>query len=140
MPQPLSKLAPDLVPDFGPDAPSRRPELAAEAFLSIHLWSSVDAALGNLLIDLLKADHHATLAVYQTFTSWGQKRQAVMAAAGHSLKPDALNILDAILNAFKTTRDRRNSLAHFIWGWHDDLPNALMCVDPKHIQKQWALT
>jgi len=115
-----------------------RPELAANAFHAIAVWSGVDGTLGKLLVTLLKADYRAVLEIYESLTSWGPKRQAVTAAAKHSLADDEFAVLLAILDRFKSTRNRRNSLAHDIWGCAPELPDAILCVEAKHTQREWS--
>jgi hypothetical protein len=138
MPNPLSNVTPNAKPNFEPDAAIKRPRLAANAFRAISEWSSVDAELGHLLVTFLKSDYRVGLEIYETFTSWGAKRQAVTAAARHALSDDAFAIFDAILNRFKATRNRRNSLAHDIWGYADELPDALLSVEAKHTHRYWS--
>lgn len=60
------------------------------------------------------------------------KIATVTAAANTLLKDEVLEAFDAIMPLVRAAASQRHEFAHHLWGASDDIPDALLLVDPKH--------
>lgn len=134
MPNPLSRVKPkatfSIVP---PAAMSKRPSLAVKVAEVISIWASIETEILFLATDILDADYVAVSAMLGALTSSEAKTAALIAAATAVLDSSDLALFSKVRAATKASRDRRNEFAHHIWMCSDELPDALLLVDPKYL-------
>lgn len=130
-PQPLSRVRPNATTYFSPDVLFTYPDLAAYAMSVIGQWARTDATLSELLsVMLTTSDLAVGMAMYQALTGTGSRQTALLAAAEEALPVQDFWLLQAVLRLNRPSRDQRNDFAHHLWGTSDDVPNALLLVDP----------
>lgn len=131
--QPLSRVRTKANIYFGVAAFQKNPDLAILPLLVIARWSTIDGTLALLLAKMLKSDIAIGVAMCQALASGEARRDALSAAARASLQRADLNLFDAVMKVIKPSRDRRNEFAHHIWGYSEDIPNALLLAEPKEV-------
>lgn len=132
MPNPLSRVRAGAKPKFSPTLVLERKELAAQVACAIATWSITEAQLGRLLVTIMGAQARPALAMFGALQSNAAKIATVTAAANTLLIGDELEAFQAIMPLAKTAADQRHKFAHHLWGVCDELPDALLLVDPKH--------
>lgn len=94
MPQPLSRIKPDLRSrQGGPGIFLRRPVLGAYVTEVISLWSHAEANFGSILASCLHADSAVGLRMYLSISGSEARRAALYAAAEHSLSEGKLRLV-----------------------------------------------
>lgn len=130
MPQPMSRVKPDARVQTHWGVMADHPDLAILVVQILAAWSHTENTLGRFLAACLHADSSAGLAMYLSL-SGGEARRAVLeAAAVNSLDSDKLDLFRITMKAIKSVRDRRNQLAHGLWGKSNDIPGALLLQSP----------
>jgi hypothetical protein len=114
------------------EAMELRPALAVKVSQCIGTSALVELWLGLTLAHLMKADHRAALAMFNSVQSRSAQAGMLRAAAEEALSSQPEKdlfecILSAgILPAFK----ERDKLAHWIWGYSLQLPHDLLLMEP----------
>lgn len=88
---------------------------------------------GALLSHILHTNTRAGIAMYQAVTSEDAKRSMICAAARMAMADDDAALVESVFFVNKNARSVRNGFAHHIWGHTDDLPDALLLVDPREL-------
>ncbi|MHB1233898.1 MAG: hypothetical protein ACYCZQ_15135 [Burkholderiales bacterium] len=134
MANPLSRVKPkaalSVVP---PTAMSERPTLAVKVAEVISIWSAIESEILSIATDILDTDYVAVAAMLGALTSSEAKTAALVAAATEVLNRTDLALFNKVREATKASRNRRNEFAHHIWMYSDDLPDALLLIDPKYL-------
>lgn len=130
MPQPLSKVRPNCEIDISTGAINRRPDFAFPILRVIAFWSSIDGSLAMILSRMLKTDIATGTAMYEALSGGEAKRQVLLAAADQALAEWANVLLRAVLSASKASRNQRNDFAHHIWAVAEELPDAILLMNP----------
>lgn len=140
MPQPLSSLGNKISYSIGnnTDSPStHRPQLALAAMNVLAEWSILESFLLGLFTQMLGENPRPAAAIYGALTSDTSKRAALRAVAKVALRnQQEKDVFEAILDLYKTCAKHRNKIAHWIWGWSKELPDAVLLMDPsEHMAK-----
>lgn len=126
MPQPLSQVRSNVKSiTWSPEALNDKPELALIITSIIAMSSNVDHELGMVL-------GIAALAIYGKLESQTLQRAALSAAAQAALSNEDYMIFQAVISTAESAQAERHRLAHWIWGICEDLPDALLLMDPKY--------
>lgn len=134
MVQPLSRVSPSAKFSLGRVATiSNRPDLALKVMEVISIWSSVDSEILSLATELLKADYVAVASMLNAIVSAEARAAAIANAAQAVMSDEDFAMFLKIRDTTKASRKKRNEFAHHIWISSDDLPDALLLVDPKNI-------
>jgi hypothetical protein len=70
------------------------------------------------------------MAMYGALTSTQAQMAALQAAAKASLSPEHLELFSALLVVVKRSAVHRNKVAHWLWGISEQVPDALILVNP----------
>lgn len=133
-PQPLSRVKGDAEIIFGAATMvEKRIPLAASVMSVIGAWSSNDLILARLTSTFLKADFEIVAAMMQALTGGEGRRSAIGAAAEAALDADNYKLFQAVQKANRPSRNRRNDFCHHVWAISDQLPDAVLLIDPKHM-------
>lgn len=132
-PQPLSRVRHESGFTFDPGALRKRPTLAPFVLDVIAIWSNTDSMLAQITSTFLNADFEVVTAMLQALASSEGRLAAMRAAAKHVLSDEDYQLLEAVLKVTKPSRERRNQFAHHLWGYAEELPEALLLMDPKHL-------
>lgn len=132
MPQPLSRMKSDFKA-ISPFNGNSKAHIASPIFGVIRVWSVIDNQMSRLLSELLRSDFRIVSQMYQTLASAEARRAALLAAASSALggrTDERYAIVQAILEASRPSRDKRNEFAHYIWLDCPDLPDSLILLNP----------
>lgn len=132
MPDPLSRVCPRGPYNFVTANLQKRPELMSLVGGCIAQWSIAEAHLGSFLVAITEAQARATLAMFSALNSNAAKVAMIEAAASAALPEDKLEMFEAILPLIRRAAKQRHKFAHHVWGVCDELPEALLLVDPQH--------
>jgi hypothetical protein len=139
MPQPLSRVAPSALVSMGNIGPTysdplvERPELAILAVQVIASWSNVEAFMMRLFVSLMGGSTELAATVYLSLEIQSAKSAAINAAADAKLSEPERALLRAILALVKSHQKSRDKIAHWIWGFTQELPDALLLANPKDL-------
>ncbi|MFC3642503.1 hypothetical protein [Aquibium oceanicum] len=139
MPQPLSRVNPNasvMVGNAGIPVFHHNPSLGLLAMESIATWSNVENFLLGLYLELLGGASDRAAIAYLAIETQSAKTQAIRAVAQSVLNEDHFELLAAILKVAKTAQKSRDKLAHHIWGFSPNLPDALLLVDPRALARR----
>jgi hypothetical protein len=131
MPNPLSQVKPDAHIDMGPYAMFARPKLAALVSATIAHWSYIETTKAEILGRLLGRQKSVGIALYLAVRSPTAQRAILDDAVAECMQPVDRPLYAAVMKAVAASQRRRNEFAHHLWGYSDDLPNALLLVDNK---------
>ena len=135
MPQPLSKVRPDATVVIGPGAIFRERSIGMQAMLIVQIWAQIDVDLTDLATRFLKADFLVVSSMLEAIASNEGRKAALLGAAKEALKRDQFELLSAIVHITEPARRQRNAFVHHIWGHADEIPNAILLIDPKHLMR-----
>ena len=127
--QPLSRVRSNARVYDSPDAIERRPELARLLGLAIGTWAEIEVRLILILTAVLKTSAAAAVAMVQISKSSRMQMNLINAAGINSLVDPELELFEAIMRIAGRLVDKRNLLAHDIWGHCDELPDALLRIE-----------
>jgi hypothetical protein len=85
-----------------------------------------------ILSAVMKSDSDAAMAVFLSIRNSRVQREALAAAAQVTLVGRDLEIFSAISNVFQSLESQRNDLIHGAYALSDDLPDALLWIDPNN--------
>jgi hypothetical protein len=109
---------------------ARRSKLAAMIAHCIAQWSEVEIHLGALLAFILHANEKAAVAMYANVENRATQLRLIDAAAEASLPKDHYEAISALLTSIvRPAMKERDKLAHWTWGYSDELPDALLLAD-----------
>jgi hypothetical protein len=131
MPNPLSRVREDPKVSFAPVLLLEH-KLAPRIATSLAMWSVTEAGLGRLLTVIMGAQARPSLAMFGALTSNAAKVATVKAAARSILPEKELEMFEAISPLLDRAAAQRHKFAHHIWGVSEDVPDALLLVDPMH--------
>ncbi len=132
--QPLSRVKPNAVTIWGQhDTMAKRPKLAMMIAHCIAQWSEIEIHLGALLALILHANEKAAVAMYAGVENRAAQLRLIDAAAEASLPTEYYNAISVLLTAIvRPATKERDRLAHWTWGYSDELPEALLIAEPEH--------
>ena len=139
MPQPLSRIKPGAniaIGNAGTPIFDHNPHLALLAMEGIASWSNVENFLLGLYLELLGGAGERAAIAYLAIETQSAKTQAIRAVAQNVLDGKHFSLLAAVLAVAKTAQKSRDKLAHHIWGYSPDLPDALLLIDPKSMARR----
>ena len=113
---------------IGPESLSRRPDHALRIGYCLGIWPEVEYQTALMLALLLKAETPGVVAVYATLRRWTSRFEALEAAAKFRLNEHELNIFSGLLKYLGSVERERARLAHSLFAFCDDLPDAILVV------------
>jgi hypothetical protein len=129
-PQPIRSVRRNATAIADPAAVRRYPNLATDIAEIVALWSRVDTALGAILAYMLKAGVRASTAMYGAILSSQAQMDALEAAAKATLNKRDFELFGAVMVVIKRAGAKRHKIAHWIWAYSDQIPDALVLIDP----------
>jgi hypothetical protein len=94
-------------------------------------WALIEKEMQMLLVRVLGADKGPAHAIYDVLTAQHLQTAALTAAARAALTQDQFEVFSAAIAVANSVQKQRNKLAHWIWARSDQVPNALLLVNPK---------
>jgi hypothetical protein len=131
--QPLSQVKSSASLHFyPPDIMTARPILAPLVAECIAEWAQIECALGVILAIILETEAQTGLAMYMSLKSFNNQATVVSAAAKAKLTIADEELFSAVLMIVRSAARERHKFAHWCWALSDDLPDALLLLDPAH--------
>lgn len=135
MPQPLSSVLPgaDGGWDFGgfnSNPASSRPKLAALAMGVVAEWAQLEWAVSELLQCMVGTNPGPATVMYNALSGTVSKNAALKAIADHVLEDWQKPHFEVIMQLIRSSAKGRNRIAHGIWGFMAELPDALLLREP----------
>jgi len=129
-PQPLSSVNRNAIVKGGSTiAFQKHPDLAMLVAQAIGAWAELDSTISKILIQMLGAHAEPAARMYAALRSSQAQFDALAAAARCSLQPRDLELFNALMLVVRPARRARHRLAHDIWCYSDDLPDALLLIE-----------
>lgn len=102
-------------------------------------WSELESDITELFVGLLGASPIQSAAIFSTIRSQQGQRDAMSAVATTALPiPEERDIIFAVLAVYENSSKLRNRIAHWTWGYVDELPDAVLLADPASIAEYQA--
>lgn len=114
------------------------PELLAKVTRCISIWSLIESFTAQVAIFALKGDMRVAMDMFLSITSSGAANAALKTAARVGLEPRHSEIFNAIWTINGELADERHRLAHWGMGYSEDIPNAILLLNPKDGLKRGA--
>jgi hypothetical protein len=139
MPQPLSRVIPTDKPlhmfiDNTPNVSMKaRPNLALLVADVVASWTSVESFMLRVFIELMGGHAETAATVFLALEAQTAKAAAINAVAEEQLSDDHRKLLRAILAVMRTHQKTRDKIVHWTWGYAEQLPDALLLVNPKDL-------
>jgi hypothetical protein len=130
-PQPLSRVRPNALIMASPDAIVRRPRLAPLIAEIIARWADIEANVGTILSYVLRAEAAPVAAMLNAIVSASAQMDMIHAAGWAKLFDPELETFEAVIKIARAAAKKRNTIAHHVWAYSDDLPEALLLIDPE---------
>jgi len=115
-----------------PDIMMARPELGILVAECIAQWAQVECLLGVILAVILETEAQTGLAMFLALTSSNNQMTILSAAAKSKLIAREADLFEAVMTLVRSAAKERHRLAHWCWALSDDLPDALLLIDPAH--------
>ncbi|MCH7480851.1 MAG: hypothetical protein IIC79_05605 [Chloroflexi bacterium] len=129
-PQPLSSVKRSAVVKWGDqDTFEKRPELAIMVIRAIAGWAHAEGFMREILVRMLGARAEPAAKMYAALRSSQVQISALSAAAECTLSPPRLELFKAIMKVAQPVARTRHRLAHDLWCYSDDLPDALLLLE-----------
>ncbi|MHC2837927.1 hypothetical protein [Bradyrhizobium diazoefficiens] len=93
-------------------------------------WADIEANVGSILAFLLAAEAGPTIAMLQTVRSASAQMDMIVSAGKIKLIDPELEMFEAVVRLARSAARKRNNVAHHIWAFCDELPDALLLVEP----------
>lgn len=130
-PRPLKQVVPGIVAyATGPEALRHQPELAAIAMNVVSQWAVNEVRMARILVELLGAQSRPVVAMHSALTSTQAQTAALRAVAKTMVSAERWPIFDAALLVVKKLAKERNRIAHWIFGYSEQVPDAFLLINP----------
>jgi hypothetical protein len=130
-PQPLARVRPKATVLVTPRAITLRPELGLFVAEIIARWAAIEGGIGAILSHMLGVAARPVMAMLNAVTSTSAQMDMIEAAGGAKLFDPDLEIFEAVIKVARGAAKKRNAIAHHIWAYSEELPDALLLVDPE---------
>jgi hypothetical protein len=130
--QPLSRVRSNAAIFFGiNNAMSERPKVAVKIAECIAEWSDLETLLALFLSLMLNTETDTVLAMYSAIENRAAQLRMLEAAIAAKLPVGQSEVALAIILEFvRPAMKERDRLAHWVWGYSPDLPDALLITPP----------
>jgi hypothetical protein len=115
---------------FTADAISKYPKLVIQIGLVVANWSYVDLEVQWVLAQMLGTKGELVAAIYRQIQAALSRDALVQAVAEQELTQEDLDLFRVIWKLAKSPNQQRNKVAHGVWGIADDVPDALVMINP----------
>lgn len=115
------------------DSLDHRSEVAQAMAECIAKWSGVELNLGFFFTSLLHINEQQGAELYASLESSNAKKQAIRALCVSSLNDRSIDLVVRLQRYITSQQKVRDKLGHWIIGYSDDIPDALILTDPKVI-------
>jgi hypothetical protein len=137
--QTLAQVNPRASYEFDPKKVAlKRMRVQARIAHAISIWSTIEALTANIILHALHGDMRAAVHMYAAITSATASNAALKAAIRTGLRPEYAELFDAIWQIGGELVEDRHRLAHWIMGYSEEIPNAVLLFNPRDGLKRGA--
>jgi hypothetical protein len=131
--QPLSRVKDIRFTNWGQShAMILRPSISSKVAQYIAHWAEIETRLGMFLALLLHANEQAILAMYMGVENRAAQLRMINSAAEAVLPKEHNDVISIFLTTEITPAQKyRDKLAHWCWGYSDELPDSLLIRHPR---------
>jgi hypothetical protein len=115
---------------IGPHTFAKRPDLAHLVCGIITGWAKVEGCLSLVFARYTRARVDVAMNIYNNVDAFRAQEQMLEGAARAALSDDDFFLYQASMKFIKRQYSVRNEMAHWLWGSTDDLPDALIIMEP----------
>lgn len=130
-PNPVSQVRADAAIRAWWDLPS---ELCLDVAEIVRRWAFVEAALLRMTQSFLQAEFTLVASMLLKIDNMGSRRAALHGAAEKRLQGDDLALWRACFTAMRRAEEVRNKWVHSHWAGAPEIPNAILLIDPRHLE------
>lgn len=137
-PQPLSRVRSQALVFVGATGvTSARPVLVQLAAQAIATWADIENQFGGMLTTMLGANAGPAAAMFNALLSAAAQMAALRAAATSVLGAASREheLFGVVIDEAARAAGHRNRFAHWCWAHCDELPDALLFVDPEELME-----
>jgi hypothetical protein len=131
MPQPLSRVRPNAIVAATPESIALRPTLAPLVADIIARWAYIEANIGTILSYILQTEAAPVTAMLHAINSASAQIAMILAAGSAKLYDPELEAFEAVMKIAGTAAKKRHPIAHHVWAYTVDLPDALLLIEPE---------
>lgn len=131
MPQPLSRVRPGASVAASPEAIELRPTLSPFIAEIIARWAYIEANIGTILSYILRTEAAPVTAMLHAINSASAQIDMIRAAGSAKLYDPALEAFEAVMKIAGTAAKKRHPIAHHVWAYSVELPDALLLIEPE---------
>lgn len=124
----MPSLPPGATFRYGPTTFDARPQLTRYVASVVASGALIESHWAGVLAEISRADPRAALAMLRQHKSTDAQIRMILAVGKLRLPPVTLALMKAVIDVAKPAREVRNRFCHEIWGWSDDLPDALLLI------------
>jgi hypothetical protein len=130
-PQLLSRVRPKAIVMATPEAVALRPTLAPFIAEIIARWADIEANIGTILTYILRAEAAPSIAMLHAVRSSSAQMEMILAAGWVKLFDPELEMFEAVIQLARVASKKRNAIAHHVWAYARELPDALLLIEPE---------
>ncbi|HTB03303.1 MAG TPA: hypothetical protein VK804_22765 [Bradyrhizobium sp.] len=108
-----------------------RPKLAPFIAEIIARWASLEMVTSIILGHVLQTDAAPITAMLHAINSASARIDMMEAAGAAKLFDPELELFQAFMKIIRSAARKRNPIAHHIWGYTEELPEALLLIEPE---------
>jgi hypothetical protein len=130
--QPLSRVRPNCATEWGSNSVMLlRPGVGARVAQYIAEYSEIESLLGLFLALLLHANQKAIMAIWSGIENRAAQSRVITSAAKAVLPQEHFDVISVLMTIDVTPCQKyRDRLAHWNWGYSDELSDALVLREP----------
>jgi hypothetical protein len=110
---------------------NHNPKACLLALEVITTWSHFESFMLGTYVKIMGGKHEDAAHAYLAVEIQSAKIAMINAVARRKLDPRYCELLSDIISVAKSSQKTRDKLAHWIWGFSPELPNAFLLVNPK---------
>jgi hypothetical protein len=130
-PQLLSRVRPQATILVTTKALKLRPKLAPFIAEIIGGWASLEVTASIILGHVLQTDAAPIAAMLHAINSASARISMMESAGAAKLLDPELELFQAFMKIIRAAARKRNPIAHHIWGYTEELPEALLLIEPE---------
>lgn len=120
---------------FEPRDLAKRQQLAAHVAVIAGMVTNAELITVVLLLALLKTESEVVGSLFTAVENEGARITMLKSTAEHCLEKVDFDNFTKVLSNFKKRRKERNDVVHGVWGIAEDVPDALVWIDPRDFIK-----
>lgn len=111
-----------------------RPALAVRAMEVIAEWSLLEGKVADLFVSMAGGASPEAAIVFSTIQGQAGQREAIRAISKFNIEEQRYrDLVEVALDIYSRSSRLRNKLAHWVWGFAQNMEDCLLLADPKKL-------